>query len=396
MFAALGCTTAQAPQVPEPAAAPDRLYVWAASADTSRPGAFLAAFDLKEGSPTAGQIVSVIPAGPGTTGTHHTEHRVESDGLLFANDFGLGRTFIFDVNDSRDPKLRTSFTTAGPFGWPHSYVRLPSGNRLVTYQFQSSKFNLPPGGIAEVKSDGTIVRWANARTAGVDDKEITPYSLEVLPAFDRVVTTTTSMNEDTGVGLQVWRLSNLELLHTIRIPGGPPHGMHTTDTVQHHLLPGEPRVLQDGRTIMLATFTCGLYVLSGVETEKPKVEPVYVFPGANCAVPAVIGRFWLQTVPELHAVVVLDVSNPRSPREVSRFTFAESDKPHWLASDASGRRIVVNNGSRKSGDLYLLRFDPRTGAISRDSKLPLLQMDKVNVPGIGEVKGAPHGAVFSR
>lgn len=372
------------------------LYAWAASTDTSRRAAFLGVFDLREGSPTAGKIIRAVYAGPGTRGTHHTEHQLESDNLFFADDFGLGQTFIFDLKDPHAAKVHASFTTAGPFGWPHSYVRLPSGNRLVTYQWQSSKFNTPPGGLAEVKTDGTIVRWANAKTAGVDDKEITPYSLEVLPHLDRVVSTSTSMNEDTGVGLQVWRLSTLELVHTIRIPAGSPHGAHTTDTIPHHRLPGEPRVLADGKTIMFATFNCGLYTLTGVETNAPKVRPVYTFPGRDCAVPIVTGNYWIQTVPGIRSVVVLDVTNPSTPKEVSRLDLGETAEPHWLAIDTSGRRIVVNNGARQDTRLYLLRFDPATGSLTRDPVLPLLDMSNVDVPGVGVVSGAPHGAVFSR
>ena len=72
-----------------PSAAPPYLYVWAASADSTRPGAFLAVFDIRAGSPTAGQIVRVIAAGPGVS-PHHTEHQLEQDGVLFANDFGDG------------------------------------------------------------------------------------------------------------------------------------------------------------------------------------------------------------------------------------------------------------------------------------------------------------------
>ena len=46
--------------------------------------------------------------------------------------------------------------------------------------------------------------------------------------------------------------------------------------------------------------------------------------------------------------------------------------------------------------MYLLRIDPTTGALSRDAKLPVLEMGKVEVPGIGEVVAKPHGAVFAR
>jgi hypothetical protein len=390
------CSSAGSPAAGPASTSGEWLYAWASSADTSHPGAFLAQFDLREGSPTAGKVVRVIPAGQGSYSTHHSEHSIPSDGLYFADDFGLGRSYIFDLNDPANPRLRTSFTTAGPFGWPHSYARLPSGNRLVTYQYQKTKFNLPPGGLAEVSTDGEVIRWANATTAGVDDKEITPYSLEIVPALDRVVSTSTSMVEDTGVGIQVWRLSDLALLHTLRIPSGNPHGMHAADTTPHHLFPGEPRLLHDGRTVMFATFTCGLYALTGIDANAPIVTPVWTFPGKNCAVPVTTGKYWIQTVPATHSVVVLDVSNPMTPREVSSLDLGEDARPHWLAMDRTGTGIVVNNGSRSDSQLYLIRFDPRTGSLSRDPAIARLDMSNVSVPGLGVVRGIPHGSVFSR
>ena len=404
--AALACTPAPRPGTPTPgdatrgattsATGGDWLYAWSASADTAHPAAFLAEFDLRDGSPTAGQLVRVVPTGPGAQGTHHSEHALASDGLLFANDFGAGRSFIFDLTDPANPRIKASFTTAGPFGWPHSYVRLANGNRLVTYQWQAAKFDSPPGGIAEVRTDGTIVRWASARSADAPDREITPYSLEVLPAMDRVVTTSTSMVDDFGVHVQVWRLSDLALLHTVPIPGGHAHGMSPSDTMPHHLFPGEPRVLADGRTVMLGTFTCGLYTITGIDGAAPRVTPVYSFPGKDCAVPVRLGRYWLQTVPALHAVVTLDVSEPANPREVSRLVLGDEVTPHWLASDLSGRRLVMDAGSNRNSHLYLMQFDPATGAVSRDGRFPVLDMSSVDVPGVGIVRGVPHGAVFSR
>ena len=375
------------------------LYAWTASADTMHATAFLAVIDLREGSPTAGRVVRVVTTGPGARGTHHTEHQLQPDRLLFANDFGAGHSFVFDLNDPARPVIHARFTTAGPYGWPHSFVRLPNGNRLVTYQWQAAKFNSPPGGIAEVRTDGSIVRWASARTSDAPAGQITPYSLEILPALDRVVTTSTSMVADSGVHLQVWRLSDLTLLRTLVMPGGRPAGMAAMpgmgdDTMPHHLFPGEPRVLADGKTVMLGTFTCGVYTVTGLDTDQPVVTPVYAFPGENCAVPVTMGRWWLQTVPALHAVVALDVSDPAHPREVSRIALGDSVAPHWLASDLTGRRLVMNTG--KGSRLYLLRFDPATGALTPDPVLPVLDLSAVEVPGMGVVRGVPHGTVFSR
>lgn len=389
LVAIAACARQQAPAGPPPGGTTPApwLAAWTGSADTAHRAAFLAIVDLKPGSPTRGQVVRVVQAGPGSRGTHHTEHFLQPDGLLFADDFGTGRSYIFDLTDPARASIHASFTTAGPFGWPHSYVRLPNGNRLITYQWQATKFDRPPGGLAEVRTDGSVVRWSAARAAGVPDSEITPYSLEVLPDLDRVVSTSTSMIDSTGVHVQVWRLSDLALLHTLRIPSARPHAMDPAmpmgDAMPRHLFPGEPRTLADGKTVMLATFNCGMYMVTGLETAGPAVVPVYAFPGADCAVPLRMGHWWVQTVPELHAVVVLDISRPAEPREASRLAFGDSVAPHWLAADPSGRRLVMDTGH--DGRLWLLAFDPATGRITPDPELPV-----VEIPG-----GIPHGAVFS-
>jgi hypothetical protein len=355
----------------------------------------MSVFDLRSGSPTAGQLVRTVWAGAGSKSVHHTEYSVPRDNHLFANDFATGRTYVFDLSRAGDPTISASFGTAGPFGWPHSYVILPNGNRLTTYQWQSTKFDTPPGGIAEATPTGTIVRWAKASTPQADDKEITPYSLEVIPALDRAVSTSTSMIDDAGVHLQIWRLSDLALLNTVKIPAME-HAMHAGDTIQHHRLPGEPRLLQDGKTVMFATFMCGLYALTSIDSPTPRLTQVMTFPGVNCAVPVVIGKYWIQTVPDIHAVLVLDVSHPTSPREVSRVTFDDGVHPHWLARDESGRHLVMNSASKTDRNLYLLTFNPSTGAVAKDARFMPLSVASVKVPSFGEVPGEPHGAVFSR
>ena len=149
-------------------------------------------------------------------------------------------------------------------------------------------------------------------------------------------------------------------------------------------------------TLMFATFMCGLYTLTSIDGPSPRLTQVMTFPGVNCAVPVVIGTYWIQTVPDIHAVLALDVSNPESPREVSRVTFDDVVHPHWLARDESGRHLVMNSAYQKDPNLYLLTFDPSTGSLAKDARFKSLSVAKVSVPGFGEVLGEPHGAVFSR
>jgi hypothetical protein len=142
--------------------AADFLYVWATAFDTAggrpsapaavtrprRRGVFLATVDLRAGSPTRGRVVNaVLAADTAGRAAHHTEHALAADGLLFANDFFAGRTYRFDLRAPGTPRLAGGFAAAGPFGYPHSFVRLAGGTVLAT--FQGDATGRPPGGLAE-------------------------------------------------------------------------------------------------------------------------------------------------------------------------------------------------------------------------------------------------------
>jgi hypothetical protein len=406
--------------------AADFLYVWATAFDTAggrpsapaavtrprRRGVFLATVDLRAGSPTRGRVVNaVLAADTAGRAAHHTEHALAADGLLFANDFFAGRTYRFDLRAPGTPRLAGGFAAAGPFGYPHSFVRLAGGTVLAT--FQGDATGRPPGGLAELRRDGSVARWARAAAPDVDSTFLQPYSLEPLPALDRVVSTSTSMRQRSGVHVQVWRLSDLALLHTLALPAAPNgpesaasptaaghagHAAHagTGDEADapRHLLPGEPRVLADGRTVLLGTFTCGLYRLTGIDGPAPRLDRVHAFPGRDCAVPARVGRWWVQTVPALRALVALDVADPARPREVSRLAFGDSVRPHWLAADAAGRRLVMTSGTPDDPRLHLVTLDPGSGALAPDRVVPAVDLARVPVPGLGVVRAVPHGAVF--
>ena len=395
----------QSGRVADPPGGAGYAYVWAtfvdtATADTTvRPrgrGVGLVTIDLRAASPTHGRVVGAVLADSGGRAAHHTEHALAEDGLFFANDFGAGRTHRFDLRRAGAPRLLGSFTTAGPYANPHSFVRLANGNMLATYQVKVD--GGAPGGLVELRRDGTPVRWSGAAAPGVDTTLIEPYSVEVIPALDRVVTTSTSMKRDSvGAHVQVWRLSDLKLLHTLRMPVPTSHAAHehvagVSDSV-HHLFPGEPRLLADGKTVMLGTFTCGVYRVVDAE-RTPRLELSYAFPGENCAVPVRVGHWWVQTVPALHALVTLDVSDPAHPREVSRLAFGDRVQPHWLAVNASGRRFVMNTGSPSEPRLFFATLDPATGALARDTSLAPVDLSRIDVPGLGFVRAVPHGTVF--
>ena len=380
------------------------LYVWAGDVD-SLESDFLAVIDVRPGSPTYARVVSTLPVGARATMPHHTEHQVERDRLLFANGFAAGRTYRFDLSRPDRPRLLGSFAKLGGFSFPHSFVRLPGGHMLATFQGRGAS-NVPPGGLVELDRQGRLVRATSARAPAFDSSHMRPYSLAVLPAMNRVVTTSTDMLADFGAHLQIWRLSDLALLETIELPAtgeGDGHAHEASIKAKredHHLLPGEPRVLPDGRTVLLATFTCGFYRVTEIDGPEPRVDFLRAFGGENCAVPVLAGSLWIQTVPDEHALVTLDVTESARPREIGRLVFDSTFSPHWLALDEGGTRLVVNDGKQR---ILLVTLDARTGELQIDTSF---REQGATVPGVSFARAgwphgatgaaAPHGSVFAR
>jgi hypothetical protein len=391
---ALGCLAAcaQTREQPEITAA-THLYVWSQPAD-SMLGSVLGVIDLSPATPDSGRLVRVVVVDTPSRGAHHIEHELGSDGLLFANAFGSGRSFLFDLSDPEKARVDMSLGDVGPYSHPHSYARLDNGHVIATFQWKVG--GALPGGLVELARNGTPLRWASAASNEVDSLQIVPYSLVVLPQIDRIVSTSTHMIEDIGVHVQIWRLSDLTLLRTLSVPIAAAHDDHAAHEGEHHRLPGEPRVLADGRTVMFGTFTCGLYRVTGLESDNVQVSFSHAFPGADCAVPVVVGKYWIQTVPALHALVALDVSDPARPVEVSRLVFGDTVKPHWLAADATGRKLVTTSASRSDPVLHLVGFDPRTGELSRSIVPAIIDLRLLRWPEGMHGGAVPHGVVFSR
>jgi hypothetical protein len=88
---------------------------------------------------------------------------------------------IFDVRDPLHPKIAASFTDMAGYMHPHSFLRLPNGNVLATFQH-----------VHRAGPEGQI-----GKTGGFS--------------------TNSSMHDEdifSGVTYQVWRLSDLKLLKT--------------------------------------------------------------------------------------------------------------------------------------------------------------------------------------
>jgi hypothetical protein len=373
------------------------LYVWSAAADSVSPD-FLAVYDVREAAGRYGKLVTTVPVSGRSNGPHHTEHTLAVDDQLFVNGFRSGQSFIFDLRVPVAPRLVREFGEVQGLMHPHSFWRLPNGNVLGTFQMQHEGTAMVPGGLVEMKPDGTVLRVSSANGPGVNPG-IRPYSAAILPSMDRVVTTTTDMDgRDSTRFVQVWRLSDLKLLHTFALPDGP-RGDEALRTA-------EPRVLADGKTVLVSTFNCGLYLLAGLDGDTPSGRLVSSFPrkpGTSCAVPVVSGHYYLVTVPSSSAVVSLDISNPATPREVSRITLGPDDVPHWIGIEPNQRRVVITGYRSLKTRVLLAMFDGATGRLTLDDRFraegssePGFRMERTSWPHGGTYDAIPHGAVFSR
>jgi len=394
------------------APSPTYLFVWAGDS-AGLASDFLAVIDATPSSPHYGAVVASVPTGMAGTHPHHTEAEMPANGHLLANGFHAGRTWLFDLTDPLHPRILTSFGDVAGYSHPHTYFRLTDGNILATFQYVADTTSAAmgeamamthgamnkTGGLVEMDERGRVIKRGSARDAAIADSMIYPYSVLPLPNMDRAVSTTTDMDEDdtlaTSQWVQIWRLSDLTLLKSVALPPGP--------LGHEQLFTGEPRLLPDGRSVYIHTFGCGLYLLRDVDG-APRAMLAYSFEGMNCGVPILTGHYWLQTVPAAHALVALDITDPVHPHQAGSVSFGPDERPHWVAIDPTGRRLVVNSGGyAKSNRLFIVNFDPASGALAIDDRFhdagdprPGIDLSNKTWPHGFSGRANPHGTVFSR
>ena len=372
------------------------MYAWAGDAG-KKGNDFLAVIDADPASASYGRLVTTVATDQQTMNVHHTEYSMPASGMLFANDHDAGRTFVFDVRDPVHPKVATSFTDMGGYMHPHSYLRLPNGNVLATFQHAhhapaGEKAGLS-GGLVEIDDRGQVIRSASSADPTFADALLTPYSLVVLPEVDRVVSTNSSMHRANlfrGTTYQVWRLSDLKLLETAYFDVGQNH--------YAHIGPQEPRLGPDG-SVYVQTLSCGIERITGLNSDAPRSQLVYTFPGDWCGVPTIVGHYLIQSVPAIHGLIVLDITYGAKPVEVARLTMSDTFEPHWTGWDAKTKRLVVTGSEPR---LYMLKLDEQTGAVAMDDAFrgadgsSGFSFDSREWPHGWTGTGSPHGVVFSR
>lgn len=346
---------------------------------------FLAVIDLRAESPDVGKTIATMPTGMKGSMPHHMEYAMPPAGeFLFMNAHHHEMSMLVDVSTPRALRAVKTFTPPPPLRFPHDYSRTPEGTRLVGF-LRSEGESIDPeetvtpgnyGGIAEYSADGILLRQAMAGNAG--GTPVRPYAFALLPELDRLVVTSAPMMEIVSADvLQIYRYSDFTLLHTIELPAGRLADGREVEGSQRAGF--GPRVLSDG-SVFLNSYGCTFYRLSDIGNTQPRLDTFFALdtppppPEAGairgaCGIPVVFGDYWINPVGQLHAVVVLDIANPATPREVFRLQTPETFNPHWLARDPQSNRLVL--GAELGGEegFYILRFDEQTGRLSFDSAL---------------------------
>ena len=343
---------------------------------------FLAVFDIRPGA-SFGKLVAMLPVGDAAM-AHHTNYAEPPDGLLYANDWIANQTYVFDLRNPRHPRLMRKFGSVGTYGYPHSFAHLANGNTLATFQY-SGGFNHAAGGLVEFDPRGRVVRTASAAAPG--HPNIRPYSLAVAEKLDRIVTGSADMmGAQVSHVAQVWRLSDLKLIGTMPLPPQPDWFYDTAADSS------EPRVLADGKTVVVPTFNCGLFLVRNLASGRPTLRHIYDFGYRTCEVPVVVGDHLVETMQSGHAIASLDLRDPQHPREVSRILLPPDEYPHWLALEPGGNRLVITGYGALSTRVRFATIDRRSGKLTLDPAT----IDFTRAWPDGWQGGAvPHGAVFS-
>ena len=415
-----------------PAAAAPGHYAFAWSGDPDGKGEdFIAVIDADPASPKYGTLVTTAASGIRSKQNHHTEYWMPEGGLLFANDHKAGTTAVMDLRDPLHPRLHATFNGLAGFSHPHSFLRLPNGHVLASFQVEGTmhhggdhdmaampragmpganmpRANMPEmpdevdigakpnlhGGVVEIDNEGRLVRAASTADPARPGDLLMAYSLLPLPDIDRVVVTNSGMRNEDRIGhtYQVFRLSDLKRLSTNDFDA-PPGTYGETN-------PEEARAGPDG-SVYVQTLGCGIERLTDLATDEPQSKLVWQFPGFACGVPTIVSHYLIQSVPILHGLVVLDIRDGAHPVEVARTAIDPAYQPHWTVYDPATHRVAVT-GESTEDRLMMLKFDPDSGALSVDTAFHDAQgkpgFDFANRTWPHGWTGAAyaHGVVFSR
>ena len=323
-----------------------------------------------------------------------------ASGMLFANDHEAGRTFIFDVRDPLHPKIAASFTDMAGYMHPHSYLRLPNGHVLASFQHAhhaSGKGTGATGGLVEIDDHGkgrAFGQQRRSRHCPTRCSRLTAsWSFRAWIASCPPTPPCIWRRIFSGVTYQVWRLSDLKLLKTSYFDVG--------ENRYSQVGPQEPRL--GARWIGLrADAELRHRTHHRIDSRPAEVATRLYFPRK-----LVRRAHHRRTFPDSKrrapptGLIVLDISNAGKPVEVSRVKLTDTYIPHWTAWDAKTQRVVVTAGLNPKAVCTCSSWNHHRrshhGRTFRDTDGKVgFNFEDREWPHGWKGTGLPHGAVFSR
>ena len=379
----------------ESSAGPSRyLYVWAGTGgDTTRGIDMMTVIDADPKSSSYGAVRAALTVDTAGKMPHHTEFTAPRHGVLAANDFSGNKSYLIDFGTPEKPRLAGRLDRVPGGRQLHSFERLDNGHLLATVQFSTGSDAGHPGALAEFDEHGKLLRTGWSRDAAFPGAHIRTYALAVVKSADRIVTTSSPMdNETTANVVQVWRLSDLTLLKTLEVPAVPGDSAHR--------YPFEVRALADG-SVMLNTYYCGFYHVTGLAA-SPSIARVLALPrNSGCSVPVILGRYMVMPIAYAHRYATIDIADPDHPREVASFATDSTFFPHWASVDPGTDRIVVTDQGDGAPMVKIMQLDRSTGRLSWDERFrdrgaasPGVSYHRASFPNGVKGMAMPHGAVF--
>ena len=387
------------------------LYVWAADVDAAEGDSdFLMVIDVDPESATYGSVISSAPVGSAGNDPHHAEPVAPRDGLLFANGFEGNRTFLFDLSDPMAPRMERELPAIDGYSYVHSFLRLSSGDVLATVQHGDGRSEDDVGGLARFSPRGELIQVSSAVDVEAGFPAVRPYALQTFEEQDRVVTSSFAMSLERSANVvQVWRLSDLELLATVGLPELAPASeplCHidefamgedcSPDRIGGHDRPFEVRALSDGSAI-LNTVACGFYRVSDL-TSDPRVEALLNWSEeVGCMIPTIVGDHYVIPNMFMNYIATLDVSDPTRLTEVTRAPVEDGTMPHWMQVDEGTNRVVLSGGTGEAPMLRMYEVDAETGALVLDEAFAeAFDMARTDWPHGPTGLAMPHAALFGK
>lgn len=356
------------------------LYIWAQDQAQVAPD-FLAVVDFDEDSPKYGEVINVVPVPPpGNKGNepHHchlnsTKMILGCGGLLslLKNQNGI---FFFDVSNAKKPRFMFS-AKAVESSMTDDFLPTESGGFLITQM--GSATGMAPGRVAEF--DGSIHFVANHfGTISLFDEwpsrppldGFNPHGISARPDLNLMMTSDFILPSSTLMpsmgpvlrgSVRIWDYRERKITKTVDLFA--PDGTPAQGTMDVKILPRDPH----GYGYSAGMFDGHIYLIDpergtgtpvfDLATVKPHVDtPISGGMGQIMATPQSGDRLIVGTF-MAGQIVMLDVTDRFSPKQVSVVSLGANSGPHNIVLSSDEKRLVVTDYFLNEDEEGIIHFE---------------------------------------